>query len=380
VSTVVHAITGLGTGGAEMMLYKLVRSIDQEQFRTVVVSLIDKGKIGNRIEALGVSVHALGLSRGTSPIRALWVFARLISELRPALVQGWMYHANLASSMATAISRTRPPVVWNVRASLDGLDREKRSTAAVIRLGALVSRSTAGIVYNSRVSARQHESLGFLPSRSEVIPNGFDCTEFRPDSEARRSLRAALGVPENALLVGCIGRFHPMKDHAGFLEAARLALHADRRLHFVLAGTGITIANPEIARSIELHKLAGWVHLLGERDDIARITAGFDIACSASAWGEGFPNVLGEAMACAVPCVFTDTGDSGWVVGDCGRQVPTRAPRAMADAILSLAALDAAERQAIGASGRARIQRHFSLEAVARQYANYYRRVSQRQD
>ncbi|MGA8054264.1 MAG: glycosyltransferase, partial [Burkholderiales bacterium] len=128
-STVVHAITGLGTGGAEMMLYKLVRSIDQEQFRTVVVSLIDKGKIGNRIEALGVSVHALGLSRGTSPIRALWVFARLISELRPALVQGWMYHANLASSMATAISRTRPPVVWNVRASLDGLDREKRSTA-----------------------------------------------------------------------------------------------------------------------------------------------------------------------------------------------------------------------------------------------------------
>jgi glycosyltransferase involved in cell wall biosynthesis len=358
-----------------MMLYKLVRSMDRHRFRPLVVSMIDTGTVGAKIEALGVPVHALGMSPGSLSIAALRALVGLIATSRPALVQGWMYHANLFGSLATALSRVGAPVVWNVRASLDGLDKEKRSTAAVIRLGALTSRATAGIVYNSRTSARQHEGLGFSARRTEVIPNGFDCEEFKPDRNARERLRAALAIDDDAVLVGCIGRYHPMKDHATFLAAAGLAHRTDARLRFLLAGTGIDSVNTEIASLVRDQGLGAQVHLLGERNDMAQVTAALDIACSASAWGEGFPNVLGEAMACAVPCVATDTGDSAWIVGDCGRVVPVRSPRALADAILALSAVHRAGREAIGERGRARIREHFSIETVARQYETYYQRI-----
>jgi glycosyltransferase involved in cell wall biosynthesis len=367
-----HTITGLSTGGAEMMLYKLLRSMDRERFSPVVVSLVDIGAIGARIDALGVPVHALGMSPGSVSPRALRALVRLIASCRPAIVQGWMYHSNLAASLATPLARVGAPVLWNIRASLDGFEREKRTTAAVIRLGALVSPATAGIVYNSHSSARQHEAIGYRASRTEVIPNGFDCGEFRPDPAGRSELRAAERIDADAILVGCIGRDHPVKDHGTFLAAAAIAHRADARLRFLLAGAGMDTANAVLGRTIRDHGLAGHVHLLGERGDMPRVTAALDIACSSSAWGEGFPNVLGEALACGVPCVATDVGDSARIVGDCGSVVPVRSPEALARGILSLARLEPAQRQALGARGRGRVSQDYSLEAVARRYEHYY--------
>lgn len=372
--TVLHAITGLSTGGAEMMLLKLVRAMDRERFSPIVVSLIDKGTLGERIEALGVRVFALGMERRVSVLAGLRALGRIVDETRPDLVQSWMYHANLFASGAVIASRTRAPVLWNIRASLDGFANEKRSTAAAIRVGAWVSRLPRGIVYNSRASAHQHEAMGYLASRTEVIPNGFDCDEFHPDHEAGSTLRAELGLTNGDILVGCVGRYHPMKDHAGFLAAAAEAVRMDHRLHFVMAGAGVDRANPDLALAIARFGLDARVHRLGERRDVPRLTAGLDIACSSSAWGEGFPNVIGEAMACGVPCAVTDTGDSASIVGDCGEVVPVRNPSALARAILALAAMDPSRRAALGSAARARIVANFSIDAVARRYETYYRR------
>lgn len=373
-TTVVHTITGLSTGGAEMMLFKLLRAMDRERFRPIVVSLIDKGTLGSRIEALGVPVHALGASTGMSVLAAVRALGRIVSSHSPGLVQAWMYHANLLSSLAVIASGSRVPVIWNIRASLDGFANEKRSTSVAIRAGAWLSRLPRGIVYNATSSARQHEAFGYLPKRTEVIPNGFDCAEFRPDPRAGDALRAELGLAPGDVLVGCLGRYHPMKDHANLLAAAAQAVRRDRRLHFVLAGTGVDRSNPGLAVPIAHHALGAHVHCLGERSDVPALTAGLDIACSASAWGEGFPNVIGEAMASGVPCVVTDTGDSARIVAHCGKVVPVRQPVALAEAILALASMDASRRAALGLAARSRIVEDFSIEAVARHYENYYRR------
>ncbi|MCZ2095658.1 MAG: glycosyltransferase [Anaerolineae bacterium] len=373
-STVLHVITGLSTGGAEMMLRKLVGAMDRQRFRPVVVSLMDKGTLGERIEALDVPVHALGARRDLSALAVVRALGRLVDEVKPDLVQSWMYHANLFASLAVMTSRTRVPVLWNIRASLDGLANEKRSTSVVIRVGAWASRAPSGIVYNASVSARQHEALGYLASRTEVIPNGFDCVEFRPDRRAGPVLRDELGLAGGDVLVGCVARYHPMKDHANLLAAAAQAARIDARLHFVLIGSGVEPANAELASAIARHGLGTRVHCLGERRDIPMLTAGLDIACSASAWGEGFPNIVGEAMACGVPCVVTDTGDSASIVGEIGEVVAVRDSSALARAILRLAGMDPARRAALGAAARARIVTEFSLEAVARRYEAYYRR------
>jgi len=377
VTRVLYVVTGLSTGGAEMMLFKLIRAMDRARFLPVVVSLIDKGTLGERIEALGVPVHALGMSRSVASVSRLRLLARLIIEIRPDIVQGWMYHANLVASAAAALARSPASVLWGVRASLDGHENERRSTAAVIRIGAWVSRITNGIVYNSRTSACQHELLGYARTRTHVIPNGFDCAEFHPDETAGPALRAELGIGPETLLVGCLGRFHPVKDHETFMDAAGRALQKDRRLHFVLAGGGVDSANMALAKAIERHGLSGHVHLLGERRDVPAVTAALDVACSSSAWGESFPNVLGEAMACAVPCVTTDVGESAEIVGACGMTVPPRDPNALATAIVALAALDPVERARLGLMARDRIAQDYSIQAIADRYEQYYRRIAE---
>ena len=145
---------------------------------------------------------------------------RLTRESGPDLIQGWMYHGNLMATIASAASHGRVPVLWNIRQTIYDLGRERRLTAVVIRQGARLSRYPAAIVYNSITSAEQHEAIGYRTDKRVILPNGFDCEMFHPDPEARSSLRKELGLPVDSVLIGLIARYHPMKDHAGFLKAA----------------------------------------------------------------------------------------------------------------------------------------------------------------
>jgi glycosyltransferase involved in cell wall biosynthesis len=183
------------------------------------------------------------------------------------------------------------------------------------------------------VSANQHEAIGYRADRRSVIPNGFDCERFQPDTGARASVRAELGLDEETPLIGLIARYHPMKDHANFLAAARLVLKQEPTAHFLLAGPCVEVSTKELSTLVSTLGLQGRIHLLGERSDIPRLTAALDIACSSSAWGEGFPNVIGEAMACGVPCVVTDVGDSAWIVGETGFVVSPKSPQELAESL-----------------------------------------------
>lgn len=368
--------TGLEVGGAEVMLYKLLSGIDQSVFNVSVISLLDIGRIGARIQELGIPVRALRMRVGTVRPTDVLRLVRWLREDRPDVVQTWMYHADLIGGLAAACAG-RIPTAWNIQNSTLDPGYSKRTTIWTARLCAWTSSwMPRRIVCCAEASRRVHVELGYAAARMTVIPNAFELDRFRPDPAARISVREELNVPPHTRLIGLVARYDPQKDHRTFVTAARL-LHAELPdVHFVLVGHGVAPQNAELSRWLGDAGIAHRAHLLGHRDDISRLDAAFDLLTLTSAYGEGLPNVLGEAMACGVPCVVTDVGDSALVVGDTGLTVPVRAPQALADAWRQLL-LEGPDRLAMrGRDARHRISAKYSLPATITQYEAMYRELA----
>ncbi len=364
-ANIVHVITGLGAGGAETVLHRLLSRHDRRRFRPAVISLMPcQGlSLEQKIAALGVEVYSLGVSPGRPTPAALWRLLRKLRTLRPDLVCGWEVHGNVAVAGADYLG-PGTPTVWNVRGSLGDLSTEKPATRALIRALARVSRRPRRIIYNSQVSARQHEAIGYCAARTVCIPNGFDGELFRPDPAAREEVRRELVLPPDTLLVGLMARYHPVKDHPTFLRAARRVAELHPQVHFVLAGRGVDRSNAALGSLLRGLGLESRVSLLGEREDLPRLTAALDVACLSSL-AESSPSVVGEAMACGVPCVATDVGDVAAVLGEHGRIVPRRNPEAFAGAVDELLRMSLERRQDLGARARRQVRECHDLDKAA---------------
>jgi glycosyltransferase involved in cell wall biosynthesis len=372
---VTHVITGLELGGAEMMLYKLLGALDRERFDPTVISLSTFGPLAPRIAGLGIPVSALGMSPGLSlahpPVRPLGRLARRLRARRPQIVHTWMYHADLLGG-ALARASSDAKVIWGVRGSLDP-ELSKRGSLLTARACALTSRVLPDrIVSCSQRLAEMHVEFGYDSSRMLVIPNGFDLALLAPDEVLRVRTREHLGMGEGELLVGNVGRYHPQKDHRAFVRAAGEIARERPDARFVLCGPGVDRANGELTGWIAQAGIADRCELLGAVDDPRGVLNALDVLVCSSAFGEGFPNVLGEAMACGVPCVTTDVGDAAMVVGDTGRVAPARDARALAGEVLTVLSLPSAERRALGKQGRARVQQNFALEQVVGRFEALY--------
>ena len=368
---VLHIIPDLCVAGAEMKLYKLLAATKRDRFAPMVISLRDRGGLREHIEALGIPVHSLGI-RGSLPgpgsVRRL---VQLVRELRPEVIHGWMYHGSLAAQFAAMFAREQPAVIWSVHQSLYSFAYEKWLTALVIRVNALLSRASRRIVYVSKTSASQHEAIGYNKERSLVFHPGFDTEKFAPSEEARLSVRRELGLDENAVLIGLIGRYHPVKDHGNFLRAAESLSRNQAHVRFVMVGKGVDQNNASLHKLIQDRRLEDRTHLLGERADVERIMAALDVVVSSSC-SEGFPNVIGEAMSTGVPCIATAVSDLPEIVGATGRIVPARDSAALTEGIEELISLGRAGRQALGTAARARIIERYSVESSIAQYEELY--------
>jgi len=371
---ILHIITGLATGGAERALCNLLYGGLSERFNNYVISLSDEGTVGQDIRSLGVPVSALGIRIGRPSLAGLLKLRRLVREFQPDLLQGWMYHGNLAASIANRFALGRPALVWNIRHSLYDLAHEKPMTRQVIRANRFFSSSPDILLYNSHVSRKQHENFGFASLNGRVISNGIDVKRFCASSEARKHVRSELGIPANALVVGHVARLHPMKDLPMFLEAAAdLALRFPVA-HFLLSGRNVASGNKMLEQLLPA-ELRNRFHLLGERGDVPELMCAMDVLASSSSYGEGFPNVLGEAMACGIPCVVTDVGDSALIVGDTGQVVPPRNSAAFAAALTELFNLSQQARIDLGQQARRRVNENFTLASIVKQYEDLYRDV-----
>lgn len=371
---VAMVITGLSTGGAELMLLRLLEGIDRDRFAARVYSLTNLGEVGPRIFALGIPVESIDMKGRPTDVLAIIELARRLREAQTDLVHTWMYHADLVGGLAARCAGVRA-VAWNIRNS-NLAPGARLATRLVVRTNAFLSRWVpSGIVSCSEAARGVHVAIGYAPDKFTVIPNGFDLSRFRPDARARDSVRAELGLPNSAQLVGLVGRFDPQKNHVGFLQAAGILGRLRPDVHFVLAGTGLDQQNAELVSAARSHGVSDVVHWLGLRDDIPRLMASLDVLASASL-GEAFPNVIGEAMACGVPCAVTDVGDSAAIVGDTGKVSTPGDMPALAAAIGELLALNEGDRASLAGRARARVQERFEIGNVIRRYEDYYRALA----
>jgi glycosyltransferase involved in cell wall biosynthesis len=368
---IVHVITDLRTGGAEMMLAKLMEIMDRDQFRQTVVTLQDMGTLGSRIEQAGAQVIPLNMKSATDLPRAVLQLGSILKKQRPQIVQTWLYHADFVGTLAARLAGVSP-VLWNVRCSNMDFRRYASTTRLIFAALGRMSSIPRLVISNSLAGRKMHEQLGYHPREWRVVPNGFDTERFRPDPERAKTFRTSLGLDHDVPLIGLPGRLDPMKDHDTFLEAASFLAKDIAAVRFVLAGTDLDPRNAEFVARVRRWGLTDRVYLLGERSDMEMVMAGLDIVTLCSAYGEGFPNVLGEALSSGALCVATDVGDSALVLGRHGRIVPPRHPAELADAWRQLLALAPAQRLAQTTAGRNYVIERYSLAAVGRVYQDIY--------
>jgi glycosyltransferase involved in cell wall biosynthesis len=230
------------------------------------------------------------------------------------------------------------------------------------------------LLFNSRVSAEQHQAIGYDRPKTTIIPNGFDTARFAPNASARASLRSFLGAGD-VPLIGLVARYEPVKGHLLFLRAVAQAIAQGRHCRAVLVGRHCDIENAELMRVIAALGIDGAVTLLGERRDVPELLSAFDIAVCPSL-SESFPNAIGEAMACGLPCVVTDVGDCAHLVGETGLVSPSADPAAFAARLVEILDLDPESRSRLGAKARERIETHFSLRAVIGRYGDLYEKLA----
>jgi glycosyltransferase involved in cell wall biosynthesis len=373
---ILHITTTVGTGGAERTLLNVVAEGEVHGARHGVVALRREGSLAEPLSAAGADVWNCGLRAGHASLDAARIIRRIMAGFAPDIVQGWMYHGNLAGCLAKTFRRAGPPLVWGIHHSIDDINDEKWMTRALIRLGARLSRWPSRIIYVSRASRRQHRALGYRDQRATIIPNGFDCERFRPRLEARERLRRALDLTGDTIVLGKVAVVRPMKDHANLFRACALLEARGLSFHVVLIGRLATEENSDLMELIRRAGVRDRVSLLGERHDMPTLMAGLDGLVVSSAWGEAFPIVLGEAMASGVPCVTTDVGDSARIVGDTGIVVPPRNPESLTEGMARLITMGAESRRRLGMRARARVEERFRLADVVRRYYELYHGIA----
>jgi len=362
-----NIITGLNNGGAEAILYRLC--VHDISYKHTVISLMDEGKYGSLLKEAGVAVYCLNMPAGRVTLSGLYKLFKLIRKFKPNVVQTWMHHADLIGGVIARLAGIKN-VFWNIRSTPLEVKRSKYSTILIIKLCAQLSKIIPkGIVCCAKKALEVHGSIGFETSKMTVIANGYDLSKLCVIPNSQAQLKKELG--DIFPLIGMVGRFDPQKEHFDLLDAFTIIKKKGTPHKLVLVGCEINTSNITLIDKIELLGLKDEVLLLDERTDITVIMNSLDLHVLSSSFGEGFPNVLAEAMACSTPCVTTDVGDAAFIVGDTGWVVPPKNPQALADAILI--ALNEKKADPIKwarrkADCRKRIIDNFSIQNMVKKY------------
>ncbi len=357
------------------MLLRLARFQKSEGIFSTIISLSSLDSVGKKLQSLGIEVIYLGGKPGRLPsLRIVSKFISAVRKLEPDVVQGWMYHGNIAASFLRLVLPRSVPIIWNIRQSLGTLSDERPLTRFVILLGAVISPSTSGIVYNSRTAVAQHEKIGYRKNRTIFIPNGFD-QEIHPAEIGRRAKvesDKSSGLTKGRFVIGHAARFHPKKGHDVLFAALKQVLDQGWNVQLVAVGRNVEASNRRLMQAIPQDIDEECYQLSGEEEDMTRFYSKLDLFVSSSKWGEGFPNVIAEAMMNGIVCVGTDVGESKSLIGDTGVVVPPNDAQALAGGIIGVFQAAAERRSEMGMRAAKRISSEFGIAKIGRQYLNVY--------
>lgn len=373
---VLHIIVGLEIGGAETMLKRLIESDPDAVPNTVVVSLTTLGVIGETLYFQGVRVHTLGMSSALNFPMTLWRLVRLIRQYRPAIVQTWMYHADLIGGLAARLAGSCS-VVWNIRST--AIPQGALSmTFWLVRLCAICSYFIPDRIICCANSAKTaHIKLRYASHIMTVIPNGYDFSAFELHSDSRAKARRELGFDDGDMVIGVVGRFDPLKDFHNFVTAASYMAATRGDVKFLMVGRENEWSNATLRSWIEKAGLVKSFYLVGQQTDVVYYLSVMDVFCLSSV-NEAFPNVVVEAMAIGLPCVVTRAGDAADILGDDDFVVPIKDSVSLADALLRMCDLDPVDRRMLGEKNAKKARAEYGIEKIRKKYEEVYDEVSRK--
>ncbi len=352
------------------MLRRLVESSNDSISQTVVISLTSLGVVGESLRRLGVTVHILGMHSFIHLPVTLWRLVRLIQRYRPDVIQTWMYHADLIGGLAARIAGSCA-IVWGIRST--SIPQGRFSvTYWLIRFCAICSYFIPDKIICCANSAKAaHIKLHYAEHKMIVIPNGYDFAALQFDEEIRSIGRARLGINEDDVVIGVVGRFDPLKDYFNFVSAAALVSEHYENVKFLVVGRGNEWSNETLCEWIESAGLTERFYLVGQQTDVAHFLMVMDIFCLSSV-NEAFPNVVVEAMAIGLPCVVTRAGDAAIILNDEENVVPVKDSAALADALLKMCNLDRVSRIRLGAINSKEVRSRYGIDEIVQKYSYAY--------
>ena len=367
--SVLFVTSGLRMGGAEIYLLRLLERLDRKHFSPTVLSMLDEGQIGPKIRDLGIELKTLQMQRPLSFVRHLVTLPGWLRPLKPDIVHGWMYHGNLLAAIIAFFWRTR--LFFSIHGAVHNDQGEKPLTSAIVRINARLSGNAEGIVYCSPESAREHEDIGFESRGRLVIPSGYDCEIFKPEPADRQSIRRELGISPSEFVIGMFGRYHPVKDFPSLIKAFSRIHQRFPELRLILAGDGVEPDNPELKGWLADAGILDVTSVLGIRSDMPRIYRALDVLAMTSICEVG-PMVVGEAMACGVPCLATNVGIARQMIGDSGRIVEVGNTDQIENAMLEFLRMTPEEKDLLGLKAREIIKCHWDIAKMAQCFARAY--------
>jgi glycosyltransferase involved in cell wall biosynthesis len=325
-------VRDLNYGGAQRQLVTLVKNIDKQLFTVALLYFYADGILLQDLRDVDCQTICLE-KQGRWDLFGF--FLRLFQHLKtlqPDILHGYLGDSNVFSMLLKPFFPSTK-IVWGIRASNMPIDQYGWVGIVSAKLERFLSAFTDLTIVNSHCGRDYCERKGYAPDKMVVISNGIDTDKFQPDPLAGSKVRAEWGLAATTIAIGLVGRLDPMKDHPNFLRAAAQLARSRSDIQFICIGVGSESYASELEKLTADLGISDRVTWAGGRSDMPAVFNALNLVCSSSAYGEGFPNIIGEAMACGVPCVVTDVGDSAWIVGDLGTVVPPQHPEALKTAL-----------------------------------------------
>jgi len=369
---VLHIISGLGIGGAEAALFKLVSGSNQigDKHSVVVLKRIE----GMEQDFFDAKISVEFFSFDKNPIREFFKLVTYIRNGKFNIVQTWMYHADLIGGLAAFIARS-PNIIWGVRTT--GLSANSKFSTKCVRFvcARLSHWIPKTIVYVANSAVQSHIEVGYSAKKICVIPNGFNLDNLQFNIRFKEEFRKTFNIAKDELIIGTVGRFNPAKDYENFVKACGIVAKNNPQTRFLMIGKNLDDENGQLKSWIQSSTYPHNFVLLGEQRNIANYLSTMDIFCLSSRI-EGFPNVIGEAMAVGIPCVVTDAGDSAYIVGDSGVVVEKENSEQLGSALISLINKSDSYKTNLKNKAKERIQSEFTIKNVVLLYQKLYKSIN----